>query len=53
LRRGGCTLHGSGIIGLGTPPTDALSPSVRFEILRLADALPDTLPDALPGEARE
>jgi class 3 adenylate cyclase len=53
LRRGGCTLHGSGIIGLGTPPTDALSPSVRFEILRLADAQPDTLPDALPGEARE
>ena len=37
LRRGACTLHGSGLIGLGTPPTDALSPSVRFEVLRFAD----------------
>jgi len=37
LRRGACTLHGSGVIGLGTPPTDALSPSVRFEILRFAE----------------
>ncbi|MEO8060843.1 MAG: adenylate/guanylate cyclase domain-containing protein [Burkholderiales bacterium] len=37
LRRGACTLHGSGMIGLGAPPTEAASPSVRFEILKFAD----------------
>ena len=37
LRRGSCTLHGSGVIGLGAPPVDAASPSVRFEILKFAD----------------
>jgi adenylate cyclase len=37
LRRGSCTLHGSGEIGLGAPPADNVSPSVRFEILRFAD----------------
>jgi adenylate cyclase len=37
LRRGSCTLHGSGTIGLGAPPVDAASPSVRFEILKFAD----------------
>ena len=37
LRRGSCTLHGSGVIGLGAPPTDEVSPSVRFEILKFAD----------------
>jgi len=37
LRRGTCTLHGSGTIGLGTPPVDALSPSVKFEVLRLSE----------------
>jgi len=37
LRRGSCTLHGSGVIGLGAPPSDAASPSVRFEILKFAD----------------
>jgi class 3 adenylate cyclase len=40
LRRGACTLHGSGTIGLGTQPTDALSPSVRFEVLKFADTQP-------------
>ncbi len=40
LRRGTCTLHGSGTIGLGTPPVDALSPSVKFEVLRLSDLDP-------------
>ena len=40
LRRGSCTLHGSGMIGLGTPPVDALSPCVKFEVLRLADLEP-------------
>ena len=38
LRRGSCTLHGSGVIGLGAPPTRRRSsPSVRFEILKFAD----------------
>jgi class 3 adenylate cyclase len=37
LRRGTCTLHGSGVIGLGTPPTEPLSPCVRFEVMRFAD----------------
>ncbi len=37
LRRGSCTLHGSGTIGLGAPPSNAASPSVRFEILKFAD----------------
>ena len=37
LRRGACTLHGSGVIGLGTPPAELASPSVRFEVLKFAD----------------
>ncbi|MDQ6629430.1 MAG: adenylate/guanylate cyclase domain-containing protein [Pseudomonadota bacterium] len=37
LRRGACTLHGSGVIGLGTPPSEAISPCVRFEVMRFAD----------------
>ena len=37
LRRGACTLHGSGVIGLGTPPTEPVSPCVRFEIMKFAD----------------
>jgi len=37
LRRGSCTLHGSGVIGLGAPPSDAASPTVRFEIMKFAD----------------
>ncbi len=45
LRRGSCTLHGSGMIGLGTPPTVAVSPSVRFEILKFADTQRHTGPD--------
>ena len=37
LRRGSCTLHGSGTIGLGAPPSEPESPCVRFEILKFAD----------------
>ena len=37
LRRGTCTLHGSGVIGLGAPPSDPGSPLVRFEIMKFAD----------------
>ena len=45
LRRGTCTLHGSGVIGLGATPSDAASPSVRFEILKFADTQPQRQPD--------
>jgi adenylate cyclase len=45
LRRGACTLHGSGVIGLGTPPTDAVVPSVRFEVMRFAETQRQLLPD--------
>jgi adenylate cyclase len=45
LRRGACTLHGSGVIGLGTPPLDPVSPSVRFEVMRFADTQRHVLPD--------
>jgi class 3 adenylate cyclase len=44
LRRGTCTLHGSGVIGLGTPPVDAVSPCVRFEVMRFADTQPHDIP---------
>ncbi len=40
LRRGSCTLHGSGVIGLGGPPQDDGSPTVSFEILHFADTEP-------------
>jgi len=40
LRRGSCTLHGSGCIGLGGTPSDTSSPIVRFEVLRFADTQP-------------
>ena len=40
LKRGSCTLHGSGVIGLGSPPVDATSPIVRFEVLHFADTEP-------------
>lgn len=35
LRRGSCTLHGSGSIGLGGSPVDPLAAVVGFEVLRL------------------
>ena len=37
LRRGTCTLHGSGVVGLGTSPSDPTAPCVRFEVLRFAE----------------
>jgi class 3 adenylate cyclase len=40
LRRGSCTLHGRGVIGLGTPPTDPTAPVVRFEVVHFDDTLP-------------
>jgi class 3 adenylate cyclase len=40
LRRGTCTLHGSGIICLGAPPTDPTSTQIHFEVLSFSDTLP-------------
>lgn len=40
LRRGTCTLHGSGAIGLGGAPTDPTAPTVRFEVLAFNDTVP-------------
>lgn len=40
LRRGTCTLHGSGVIGLGSSPADLSAPNVRFEVMRFADTQP-------------
>ncbi|MFT3665712.1 FHA domain-containing protein [Piscinibacter sp.] len=40
LRRGTCTLHGSGLIGLGTPPAETDGPCVRFEVMKFADTQP-------------
>jgi len=37
LRRGSCTLHGSGEIGLGGSPSDPDSAVVAFDILRFED----------------
>jgi adenylate cyclase len=40
LRRGSCTLHGSGMIGLGGSPSDPGSACVSFDVLRFADTQP-------------
>lgn len=42
LRRGSCTLHGTGLIGLGAPPTDPSSACVQFEVLHFAETEPLT-----------
>lgn len=47
LRRGSCTLHGSGTIGLGGSPSDPGSACVNFDILRFAETQPQ-----LPTEFR-
>jgi hypothetical protein len=45
LRRGTCTLHGSGVIALGAPLSDALAACVRFEVIRIADTQPQQAAD--------
>jgi adenylate cyclase len=40
LRRSTCTLHGSGIITLGTPPHDPDATRLAFEVLSFSDTLP-------------
>ncbi len=42
LRRGTCTLHGSGSFGLGASLTDPTAPCVRFEVLKFSDTQPQT-----------
>lgn len=49
LRRGTCTLHGSGTLGLGASLTDATAPCVRFEVLKFSDTQPQTPDDLLPN----
>ena len=48
LKRGGCMLHGSGAIGLGSPPSELASPTVRFEVLHFADTEPLALGQPRP-----
>jgi adenylate cyclase len=43
LRRGTCTLHGTGSIGLGGSPAEPGSPAVRFEVLRFGDTQPQAI----------
>lgn len=50
LRRGSCTLHGSGIVGLGGSPTDPGSASVQFEVLRFGPDHPSHVDDWLPTQ---
>ncbi|CAD5367228.1 Adenylate cyclase [Rubrivivax sp. A210] len=40
LRRGSCTLHGSGMVGLGGTPSDPGSACVSFDVLRFAETQP-------------
>jgi len=40
LRRGSCTLHGSGTIGLGGSPSDPGSACISFDVLHFADTQP-------------
>jgi adenylate cyclase len=40
LRRGSCTLHGKGRIGLGGSPLEPGSAIVRFDVIRLGGAQP-------------
>ncbi|MEW6704822.1 MAG: adenylate/guanylate cyclase domain-containing protein [Pseudomonadota bacterium] len=43
LRRSSCTLHGSGVIGLGGPPSDSFLPTLHFEVLSFMDTVPHTV----------
>jgi adenylate cyclase len=42
LKRGSCTLHGEGIIGLGAPPNDPTAALVRFSVVHYGDTQPQT-----------
>ncbi len=49
LRRGSCTLHGSGVVGLGGSPNDAGAACVHFDVLRFGDTQPLLSHDLRPG----
>lgn len=51
LRRGSCTLHGSGRIGLGGSPNDDGTATVKFEVLRFGQAQPLESGDWLPTQS--
>ncbi len=40
LRRGSCTLHGSGSVGLGASPSDPGAACVRFEVVHATESQP-------------
>lgn len=40
LRRSSCTLHGSGVIGLGTPLGEPAASCIRFEVIRFVETQP-------------
>lgn len=50
LRRGSCTLHGSGSIGLGGSPLDPGTACVEFEVLRFNQAATRPVDDWLPTQ---
>jgi class 3 adenylate cyclase len=45
LRRGSCTLHGNGTVGLGGSPSDPGSACVRFDVMRFGETQPQPLTD--------
>jgi adenylate cyclase len=47
LRRGTCTLHGSGLLALGASLTDSSAPYVHFEIMRFSDTQPQAPHDMM------
>ncbi|MBL8334851.1 MAG: FHA domain-containing protein [Rubrivivax sp.] len=47
LRRGSCTLHGSGTVGLGASPIDDGAACVRFEVVHFGETQPLPGSDAL------
>ncbi len=47
LRRGSCTLHGNGVVGLGGSPSDPGAAAVRFDVLRFGDTQPQQAHDML------
>lgn len=49
LRRGRCTLHGSGSIGLGSPPSEQPATSIRFEVVRRCGAQITASPGRSPS----
>lgn len=50
LRRGSCTLHGHGSIGLGGSPNDPDSACVRFEVQRFGEGQMQAVDDWLPTQ---